>query len=201
MLEKFSCVDELEEQPMKLNVAMGKSLRQPGQILGRSSLFLWLWVINLGIALGAGLYESRIVVPQWLIALPEAQYQWNAEAARQANVGLEFWIFVSTIPLTVLTLANLFLAFRSRGKVRRYWIGAAAVTLVERLLTFLYFIPTMIRLMSGDLPDVEAVTVAQQWIHFNSLRHLLVLVAWLGALKVLALSGRSWERRKFPSPG
>lgn len=27
---------------------------------------LWLFVINLGIAVGAGLYESRIAVPQWL---------------------------------------------------------------------------------------------------------------------------------------
>ncbi len=172
---------------MKLNVAMGQSPGQPGQSLRISSLFLWLWVINLGIAFGAGLYESRIVVPQWFIALPGAAYQWNAEAARQANVGLEFWIFVSTIPLTVLTLVNLFLAFRSRGRVRRYWMVAASVALVERLLTFLYFIPTMVRLMSGDLPAVEAVAVAQQWVHFNTLRHVIVLVAWLGSLKVLVL--------------
>ena len=27
------------------------------------SLLLWLFVINLGIAFGAGLYESRILVP------------------------------------------------------------------------------------------------------------------------------------------
>ena len=30
------------------------------------SILLWLFVINLGIAFGAGLYESRIAVPQWL---------------------------------------------------------------------------------------------------------------------------------------
>jgi len=175
---------------MKLNVSMRRTLVQPGRFLRIANVFLWLWVINLGIAFGAGLYESRIVVPQWLIALPGAEYQWNAEAARQSNVGLEFWIFVTTIPLTILTLTNLFLAFRSRGRVRRYWIVAASVALVERLLTFLYFIPTMIRLMSGDLPNVEAVALAQQWIHFNTLRHILMLVAWLGALRVFALSGQ-----------
>jgi len=185
---------------MTLNAAMGKPLSQPGQILRISSLLLWLWVINLGIALGAGLYESRIVVPQWLIALPGAAYQWNAEAARQANVGLEFWIFVTTIPLTALTLANLLLAFRSGGRIRRYWIIAATLALVERLLTFLYFIPTMLRLMSGDLPDVEAVILAQQWVHFNTLRHIIGLVAWLGALKVLALAGRYWEWRQCLTP-
>lgn len=173
---------------MKLSASRKRFANQLGQIPFRiANWLLWLWVINLGIALGAGLYESRIVVPQWLIALPGAAYQWNAEAAQQANVGLEFWVFVTTVPLTVLTLANLFLAFRSRGMVRRYWIGAAMLALVERLLTFLYFIPTMISLMSGDLPNVEAVALAQQWIHLNTLRHILMLVVWLGALKVFAL--------------
>jgi hypothetical protein len=27
---------------------------------------LWLFVINLGVAFGAGLYERRIVAPRWL---------------------------------------------------------------------------------------------------------------------------------------
>ncbi len=26
---------------------------------------LWLFVLNLGIAFGAGLYEQRIILPQW----------------------------------------------------------------------------------------------------------------------------------------
>lgn len=187
---------------MKLNTAIGRSSSQLGQgsQISISRVFLWLWVINLGIAFGAGQYESRIVVPQWLITLPGASYQWNAAAARQANVGLEFWIFVTTIPLTVLTLANLFVAFRSRGRERRYWMVAASIALVERLLTFLYFIPTMVRLMSGDLPNAEAVAIAQQWIHLNTLRHVIMLVAWLGALKVLSLSGQPWHGRKFPNP-
>jgi hypothetical protein len=49
---------------------------------------LSLFVINLDIAFGAGLYESRIIVPQWLSFSPEYGYRWDAEAARQANVGL-----------------------------------------------------------------------------------------------------------------
>ena len=30
------------------------------------AIFLWLFVINLGMAFGAGLYEARVVIPQWL---------------------------------------------------------------------------------------------------------------------------------------
>ena len=32
---------------------------------------LWLFVINLGVAFGAGLYEHRITVPRWITSLPE----------------------------------------------------------------------------------------------------------------------------------
>ena len=67
-----------------------------------SKVLLWLFVINLGIAFGAGLYEARIEFPQWLIYSAESGYHWNAEVARQANTGPRFWVFVTTIPLTCL---------------------------------------------------------------------------------------------------
>ena len=28
-------------------------------------VLLWLFVINLGIAFGAGIYEQRVVIPRW----------------------------------------------------------------------------------------------------------------------------------------
>ncbi|MBC7389267.1 MAG: hypothetical protein H7329_08665 [Opitutaceae bacterium] len=30
-----------------------------------SEFFLWAFVLNLGIAFGAGLYETKIILPQW----------------------------------------------------------------------------------------------------------------------------------------
>ena len=58
---------------------------------------LWLFVVNLGIALGAGVYEQRVVIPQWENTPPQT---WP-------NTGLLFWVYVTTVPLTLLTLANL----------------------------------------------------------------------------------------------
>ena len=60
-------------------------------------VLLWLFVINLGIALGAGIYEQRVVIPQWENIPPQ---EWP-------NTGLQFWVYVTTVPLTLLTLANL----------------------------------------------------------------------------------------------
>jgi hypothetical protein len=74
-------------------------------------VLLWLFVINLGIAFGAGLYEARIEFPQWLVYSAESGYRWDAEAARRANTGLRFWVYVTTVPLTLLTLANLIVAW------------------------------------------------------------------------------------------
>jgi hypothetical protein len=151
-----------------------------------STILLWLFVINLGIALGAGLYEHRIVVPQWISSSPESVAHWNAEAVRQHDTGRRFWVFVTTIPLTLLTVANLFAAWRSAGVVRTWWLTAALAALADRVVTFAYFIPTMVGLMSAaDSP--ESVAAATRWSNLNYLRHAVVLLAWLAALKTLSL--------------
>jgi hypothetical protein len=151
-------------------------------------LLLWLFVINLGIAFGAGLYEARILVPQWLSGSPEAGYVWNAEAARQADTGLRFWVYATTVPLSLLTLGNLVAAWRVPGALGNWWMAAGMAALVDRVSTFAYFIPTMIGLMHREsLSQAEAVALATQWGQLDQLRLAAILVAWLSALKAYAL--------------
>ena len=146
-------------------------------------VLLWLFVINLGIALGAGLYESRVVIPGW----------YNAPPQTWPNTGVEFWVYVTTVPLTLLTIANLVAAWRERGLRRYWWLGASVISLVERGATFSYFIPTMIWLMgTEDLPEAEVNATLSQWLLLDYGRHVLTLAAWLAALKALLLPG---ERR------
>jgi magnesium-transporting ATPase (P-type) len=152
-----------------------------------NQLLLWLWVINLGIALGAGLYEATIVFPQWLLAVPEGGYHWQADAARAANTGLRFWVYVTTVPLTVLTIAHALVAWPLRGKLRRWWLGAVGLALVERLFTFGYFVPTMLHLMGDNVTGSDAIATALRWSQLNHLRHMLLLLAWVAALQTFAL--------------
>ena len=152
---------------------------------------LWLFVINLGLAFGAGLYEARIEFPQWLVPSSESGYRWNAEAARQANTGLRFWVFVTTAPLTLLTLANIMAAWRAHGEIRGWWLGAALSALADRVFTFSYFVPTMVKLMNDEtLSQTQAVRMASRWGQLNYLRHVIVLAAWLLALKAFSLLGK-----------
>ena len=144
------------------------------------AILIWLFVINLGIAFGAGLYEARVVIPQWLDLPPTS---WP-------NTGLMFWVYVTTIPLTLLTLANLIVAWMNRSIRRKWWLSAAAIAFLERLVTFSYFIPTMIRLMTSELLEPEVKATLSQWLLFNHGRHVLTFAAWLMALKTLSLPAK-----------
>ena len=150
-----------------------------------SLILLWLFVINLGIAFGAGLYEHRIVAPRWFSA-SQAGSHWNADAARRDDTGRRFWAFVTTLPLTLLTLTNLLAASRASGSERWWWLAAGLAALADRALTFSYFIPTMVGLM-GSVDSPGSVARAQRWWKWNYLRHALALAAWLASLQAFAL--------------
>ncbi len=149
-------------------------------------VLLWALVINLGIGLGAGLYETRIAVPEWLNYSVESGYFWNADAAKRFNVGLRFWIFVTTGPLTLLTLLSFIFVWQTEGAMRIWWLVGLGALVADRLMTFFYFIPTMIRLTDERLPQSEAVIAAIQWVNLGYLRHALTLVAWISVLQAFS---------------
>lgn len=151
-----------------------------------STILLWLFVINLGIAFGAGVYEHRIVVPNWLHS-ESGEPTWNPQAVQRDDTGRRFWAFVTTVPLTLVTLANLFAAWRAPGELRPWWLAAALLAVADRALTLGYFIPTMVGLMNAS-PSPEALAAAIRWSNLNYVRHALVLAAWLSALKAFAAS-------------
>lgn len=153
---------------------------------GVATASLWLFVVNLGITFGAGLYEARIAVPEWIGAAPA--YRWNGEAARRANVGVRFWVFVTTGPLTLITLANLAAAWSTTGPERPWWLGAALAALVDRIFTFSYFVPAMLKLMREEgLAEPRATALALRWANLNRVRLGIVLAAWLAALQAFSL--------------
>ena len=159
-----------------------------GLMSTQSTVMLWLFVLNLGVAFGAGLYEHRVVMPRWLdTSAPAAR--WHGDVARRDDVGRRFWVWVTTLPLTLLTVANLIVASQASGAARAWWLAAGVAAAGERLLTFGYFIPVMIRLFGA--PDSPATTAtATRWASANHLRHALVLGAWLAALQAFALIQR-----------
>ena len=142
----------------------------------RSAVLLWLLTINIGIALGAGLYESRVVVSDWPDVPPS---QWP-------NTGVRFWAYVTTVPLTALTVLNAVAAWRDRSARRRPWLTSVGILACERAATFGYFIPTMVGLMGRPTLDPDALARLNQWMTLNYGRHLLTFAAWIFALRALS---------------
>lgn len=146
-----------------------------------TEVLLWLFVMNHGIAFGAGLYETRMIVSPWVASVLRG-------ASRFLDSGPKFWAFVTTVPLTLLTLASLVAAWQTPGARGGWWLGAALITLVERIMTFAYFIPTMLKLQRTQVsPESKVKTTATRWANLNYVRSALSLAAWIAALKAFSL--------------
>jgi hypothetical protein len=52
-----------------------------------TEILLWLFVVNLGIAFGAGLYEQRIILPQWFSRSSQSSVRVNSAAMRGTDTG------------------------------------------------------------------------------------------------------------------
>lgn len=150
-------------------------------------ILLILYIINLGTAFGAGFYETRIVLPLWFNKT-SAGYTVNTDAMRNIETGRKFWGGVTTIPLTLLTIANLVVAWQSFPPAQSWWLAAAGITVVERLCTFTFFIPTALKLQKAEtMPAAEVNSKVSLWVSLNSLRNLFTLFALVAALKALVL--------------
>jgi hypothetical protein len=155
-----------------------------------TTTLLWLFVVFSGVAVGAGLYEMRIVVPQWFGRSSASGTRINSDAMRTMDSGRRFWAYVTTGPLTLLTLASLLAAWRSGTPGREWWLAAAAVILAERIMTLSYFIPSALKLMRSEaLAPGKVEAMASQWVTLNYLRAALALGGWLLALRALSLQG------------
>ena len=150
---------------------------------------LVLFVLLLPFALGAGVYEHRVAVPHWLRVDADGSRHWDAAAARHDDVGRRFWAGVTTLPLTLLVIANAWFAWSATGGARPWWLAAVLLTLADRGLTFGYFIPAMVELMrAADTP--EAVEGAARWVSLGYVRHALLFAAAVAALRAFALLQR-----------
>lgn len=121
---------------------------------------------------------------------------WNAETARQDDPARRFWAFVTTGPLTLLTVASFFAAIYTPAPMRLWWLTAAALASAERVFTFGYFVPTMLALTRITTPGGEDLAAAREWSNLNYLRQAILLAAWLAAMKTFALSYQ-WRGRRF----
>ena len=157
-------------------------------------IFLWLFVISLGIELGAGLYETLVVMPLWQTAPPDSvldYYRHNAANPQfTLNAGGRFWMVAT--PLVGLTsIAAFVTGFRSRPEQRKWLIIGTVLAFLVVVSTFAWFVPNIIKLHSQSVLSMSAeeiTSLANLWVRLNIARIVVYSTAWLATLRALSLS-------------
>ena len=157
-----------------------------------AQLFLWLFVIILGIEIGAGLYETLVVVPVWSAAPPDsviAYHQLNVANPQFAlNAGTRFWIFFT--PLTgLMAIAALLSGLKTLREHRKWRIVGTTLALIVVVSTFAWFVPNIMILGGGGqgLNAEQITSLTNWWVRLNWVRVVFYLSGWLCGLRALTI--------------
>jgi hypothetical protein len=152
-----------------------------------SIFLLILFIFYIGLEIGGGLYETLVIYPRWKKdPTPETLAQ-NLETSGQ-NAALRFWPFIS--PLSgLLSAINMVLALQSGGELKVLWFGAAFLIILKSVVTYLYFVPTMMRTFRrAETMDAKKLKIAVKlWTSLSPIRAIFEVVAWIMALWALLL--------------
>jgi hypothetical protein len=157
-----------------------------------AEVFLWLFVIVLGIELGAGLYETLVVLPLWASAPPQsvvAYHQHNVTNPEFAlNAGGRFWI-VNTPLLGVMSLAALLTGLKTQVEHRKWRMIGTVLSLVVVISTFAWFVPKIMILGAGGagLNPAELTSLTNWWVRLNWVRVVVYSAAFLAGLRALTV--------------
>jgi hypothetical protein len=153
---------------------------------------LWLFIIALGLDLGAGVYEARIVVPLWANGIPETLAAGNPFARVAIDAGMRFWAYM-TSAVAVLAFASLAFGLRAPEPQRTWRTVAAIAELCVVASTLLYFRPTLVRLFMGHGAGISAAdltSTVRRWVLLSKVRIVISFCAWCAALGALTVAIR-----------
>jgi hypothetical protein len=153
-------------------------------------IVLWLFVVALGLDLGAGVYEARVVVPLWAEGVPQTLASGDPYARVAINAGIHFWAYL-TSAVAVLALAALVFGVLAPAPRRAWQIFSAVAELTAVAMTLVYFRPTLMRLFLGHgagLSTGAVVSTVGRWVMWSRVRIAISFVAWCAALRALTLA-------------
>jgi len=162
-----------------------------------AQLLLRIFVVALGVEIGAGLYETLVVLPLWSAAPPESVTAYHrhlvANPQFALNAGGRFWMFATPF-VGVTALAALLSGWRTRPEHRKWRIAGAILALIVVGSTFAWFVPNIMRLHSPQVLAMsaeEVASVTNWWVRLNWVRVVIYSAGWLAALRALSIPPRS----------
>src|SRR5690348_12211794 len=109
-----------------------------------TTIVIILLLLTVTLSMGGGLYEILVIYPNWKHNVHPRTLRDKLESSGQNNAAKRFWPLVSPAQ-GLLAMLNIIMACWHHGAGQGYWLAAAIVIFVTRVITFSYFIPVMIR--------------------------------------------------------
>jgi hypothetical protein len=149
-------------------------------------IFLVLFIFFIQFGMGGGLYEVLVIYHRWKKDVTPENLAQKLQDSGQAAATRRFWPIISP-PLSLLSIINIVLAWQYTGLARTSWLTAALIIFIDRIITFAYFVPTMMR--KFEHPEkMEAKQLRKAvlvWTFLSPIRLLFELSAWSLALWAL----------------
>jgi hypothetical protein len=156
------------------------------------SVILSLFLLFVSLGMGAGLYEARVVYPNWAPDASPRTLGAKLISSGQAGAARRFWPYVSPAAL-LLAFVNGYLAWQHIGAVHLVWLAASLIIIIKSVVTYIYFVPTMMRRFE-HATGMEATTLRRMislWTMLSPLRLAAEFVAWTAGVYALILIARS----------
>jgi hypothetical protein len=155
-------------------------------------LLLCTFVFSIGLGIGGGVYETRVVYPNWRVNPIPSELGKKLVSSGQAGAARRFWPFISPVS-ALLAIINAYIAWHQVGLVRNVWLAAAVSIILKSVGTYGYFVPTYIRRISQP-ESMEVSTlrnVVRTWTALSPLRIWIELFAWTAGMWTLLIASKS----------
>lgn len=157
-----------------------------------SKKVLWLFVVILGIEVGAGLYETIVIIPMWMGGGSDSVIKYYELYAANPQFALrsgeKFWMFFTPL-VGLLAIATFLTSFKTSPTHRKWRQIGSGLTVFIVVVTFAWFVPNIMRL-TFDVPNMTAeaiTTTAKWWVNLNYIRCVLAVTAVVCVLKALSV--------------
>lgn len=155
-----------------------------------SRLCLFLFVIVVGLEIGAGLYETLVVLPMWALNAPDsvvAFYQHNqANPDFTINAGGRLWMFLTPL-VGLVSIAAFLTGLKTSGSHRKWRMAGTLIAFTVVAVTFAWFVPNLLKLLYHvpEMTSAEIATTANRWYAANWGRVVFGITGWICGLKAL----------------
>ena len=157
-----------------------------------SKIILWLFVVILGIELGAGLYETLVVLPVWSHNAPRSVLDYHslntANPQFALNAGPKFWMFF-TPAVGLLAIATLVTSFGTSPLHRKWRIVGSSLAIFVVACTFGWFVPNIMLLLNdpASASAADIAPTAKWWVNLKWGRVVMLVTAWLCTLRAFGI--------------